>query len=56
MCYFQVRLSLLLENKVAMLKLTLSVRRMLSENETEDHRMTSDLATLRAAWDSAHLR
>lgn len=47
-------MSHLLEYKVATLKLTLSVRRMISE--TEDQGMAVDLATLLAAWDDAHQR
>ncbi|XP_026331447.1 uncharacterized protein LOC113238815 isoform X2 [Hyposmocoma kahamanoa] len=50
------RLSYLLEYKVAMLKVTLSVRRMLSDMEPYEHGMAADLTALLAAWDDAYQR
>ncbi|KPJ17905.1 hypothetical protein RR48_07302 [Papilio machaon] len=48
------RLSRLLECKVSMLKLTVSVRRTLGEGA--DDSLTEDLTALLAAWDDAHQR
>ncbi|XP_069361972.1 nuclear anchorage protein 1 isoform X2 [Maniola hyperantus] len=50
------RLSRLLECKVSMLKLTVSVRRALGEMESDDSGLTADLTALLAAWDDAHQR
>nr|XP_026497313.1 uncharacterized protein LOC113401567 isoform X2 [Vanessa tameamea] len=50
------RLSRLLECKVSMLKLTVSVRRALGEMESDDSGLTGDLTALLAAWDDAHQR
>ncbi|CAK1545635.1 unnamed protein product [Leptosia nina] len=50
------RLSRLLECKVSMLKLTVSVRRTLGELETDESGLTTDLTALLAAWDDAHQR
>ncbi|XP_045779102.1 uncharacterized protein LOC123876796 isoform X1 [Maniola jurtina] len=50
------RLSRLLECKVSMLKLTVSVRRALGEMESDDSGLTADLTALLAAWDEAHQR
>ncbi|CAG9567908.1 unnamed protein product [Danaus chrysippus] len=50
------RLSRLLECKVSMLKLTVSVRRALGEMETDDSGLTTELTSLIAAWDDAHQR
>ncbi|CAG4960249.1 unnamed protein product [Colias eurytheme] len=50
------RLSRLLECKVSMLKLTVSVRRALGEMETDESGLTADLTALLAAWDDAHQR
>ncbi|XP_075984724.1 klarsicht isoform X2 [Anticarsia gemmatalis] len=50
------RLSRLLECKVSMLKLTVSVRRALGDMESDDGGLATDLATLLAAWDDAHQR
>ncbi|XP_022113891.2 uncharacterized protein LOC110992394 [Pieris rapae] len=50
------RLSRLLECKVSMLKLTVSVRRALGELETDECGLTTDLTALLAAWDDAHQR
>ncbi|XP_068619876.1 uncharacterized protein klar isoform X2 [Battus philenor] len=50
------RLSRLLECKVSMLKLTVSVRRTLGEMGTDDAGLTEDLTALLAAWDDAHQR
>ncbi|XP_037302374.1 uncharacterized protein LOC115444450 isoform X2 [Manduca sexta] len=50
------RLSRLLECKVSMLKLTVSVRRALVEMESDDSGLAADLAALLAAWDDAHQR
>lgn len=52
----QERLSRLLECKVSMLKLTVSVRRTLGEMGSDDNGLTEDLANLLAAWDDAHQR
>lgn len=54
--YFQERLSRLLECKVSMLKLTVSVRRALGEVESDDSGLAVDLAALLAAWEDAHQR
>ncbi|KAJ8709083.1 hypothetical protein PYW07_008909 [Mythimna separata] len=50
------RLSRLLECKVSMLKLTVSVRRALGDMENDDGGLAADLATLLSAWDDAHQR
>ncbi|XP_049885984.1 klarsicht protein isoform X2 [Pectinophora gossypiella] len=50
------RLSRLLECKVSMLKLTVSVRRALGEMESDDSGLAADLSALLAAWDDAHQR
>ncbi|XP_050674360.1 klarsicht protein-like isoform X2 [Leptidea sinapis] len=50
------RLSRLLECKVSMLKLTVSVRRALGDTETDETGLTTDLTALLAAWDDAHQR
>ncbi|XP_072933500.1 uncharacterized protein klar isoform X2 [Epargyreus clarus] len=50
------RLSRLLECKVSMLKLTVSVRRALGEMESDDSGLSGDLSALLAAWDDAHQR
>ncbi|KAI5644849.1 hypothetical protein NE865_03195 [Phthorimaea operculella] len=50
------RLSRLLECKVSMLKLTVSVRRALGEMESDDGGLATDLSVLLAAWDEAHQR
>ncbi|CAH2985795.1 unnamed protein product [Chilo suppressalis] len=50
------RLSRLLECKVSMLKLTVSVRRTLGEMESDDTGLAADLTSLLAAWDDAHQR
>ncbi|CAH2054709.1 unnamed protein product, partial [Iphiclides podalirius] len=50
------RLSRLLECKVSMLKLTVSVRRTLGELGSDDNGLTDDLTNLLAAWDDAHQR
>lgn len=52
----QERLSRLLECKVSMLKLTVSVRRVLGDMETDDVGLSADLSSLLAAWDDAHQR
>ncbi|XP_035453035.2 klarsicht protein isoform X3 [Spodoptera frugiperda] len=50
------RLSRLLECKVSMLKLTVSVRRALGDMENDDGGLAADLASLLSAWDDAHQR
>nr|XP_049693797.1 klarsicht protein isoform X4 [Helicoverpa armigera] len=50
------RLSRLLECKVSMLKLTVSVRRALGDMENDDGGLGADLAALLSAWDDAHQR
>ncbi|XP_028177236.1 uncharacterized protein LOC114365018 isoform X1 [Ostrinia furnacalis] len=50
------RLSRLLECKVSMLKLTVSVRRALGEMESDDSGLAGELSGLLAAWDDAHQR
>ncbi|XP_021207074.1 klarsicht protein isoform X1 [Bombyx mori] len=50
------RLSRLLECKVSMLKLTVSVRRTLGEMESDDSGLATELAALLSAWDDAHQR
>ncbi|KAL4717275.1 hypothetical protein ACJJTC_017162 [Scirpophaga incertulas] len=50
------RLSRLLECKVSMLKLTVSVRRTLGEMDSDDTGLSAELSTLLAAWDDAHQR
>ncbi|XP_026735577.1 uncharacterized protein LOC113499339 isoform X1 [Trichoplusia ni] len=50
------RLSRLLECKVSILKLTVSVRRALGEMESDDGGLAADLASLLSAWDDAHQR
>lgn len=57
---FQERMSRLLECKVSILKLDVSVKRTLGDTESEDTGLATDLAALRAAlraaWDDAHHR
>lgn len=56
---FQERMAYLLEYRVAMLKLVLSVRRMLYDLEPNgpyEHGMATDLSALVAAWDDAYKR
>lgn len=50
------RLSRLLECKVSMLKLTVSVRRAIGDMESDDGGLATELAALLAAWDDAHQR
>ncbi|CAG4955156.1 unnamed protein product [Parnassius apollo] len=50
------RLSRLLECKVSLLKLTVSVRRTLGEMGSDENGLTEDLTALLAAWDDAHQR
>ncbi|XP_013186143.2 klarsicht protein isoform X1 [Amyelois transitella] len=50
------RLSRLLECKVSMLKLTVSVRRALGELESDDNGLAAELNSLLARWDDAHQR
>ncbi|CAB3233695.1 unnamed protein product [Arctia plantaginis] len=48
------RLSRLLECKVSMLKLTVSVRRVLGDTENDDGGLSKELTALQSAWDDAH--
>ncbi|XP_059051800.1 klarsicht protein [Achroia grisella] len=50
------RLSRLLECKVSMLKLTVSVRRALGEMESDDSGLATELSALLARWEEAHQR
>ncbi|XP_064292662.1 klarsicht protein isoform X2 [Plodia interpunctella] len=50
------RLSRLLECKVSMLKLTVSVRRALGETDSDDNGLATELNSLLARWDDAHQR
>lgn len=49
-------MSRLLECKVSILKLDVSVKRSLGDCEFDDTGLATDLAVLRAAWDDAHNR
>ncbi|XP_063624678.1 klarsicht protein [Cydia splendana] len=50
------RLARLLDCKVSMLKIKVSVKRALGENEPDDSGLAADLAALLALWEDAHHR
>lgn len=50
------RLARLLDCKVSMLKIKVSVKRALGENEPDDSGLAADLAALLALWEDAHQR